>query len=57
MNLREDEIEILKKIAAERQAYELITAKLKTWWVWALVAGVMSVFTFWDAIKFRFGAL
>lgn len=45
----------IQKMVEERQAYDTITSKLKSYWIWAVVGGVLTVFTLWDAIKIRIG--
>ena len=45
----------MKTIINERQAYDIITGKFKTWWVWAVVGGVMTILAFWDVVKIKFG--
>jgi len=44
------EIEALKRVAKERMAYDTITQKLKSAWIWAVAVGVISVWALSDKI-------
>lgn len=45
----------LEQMIDDRKAYDVLTAKLKNYWIWAVVAGAGSVFAFWDLIKVKVG--
>jgi hypothetical protein len=49
-------VEKLETIIEERQAFDVITGKLKTWWVWVVVAGAVTIIALWDAIKLKVGS-
>lgn len=48
-------VEKLEKIIEERQAYDVITGKFKTWWVWVVVTIALSLFSLWDTIRIKVG--
>lgn len=50
-----DEIEALRKIAKERIAYDTITNKVKSSWIWIVGGGAVSIFIFWEKISAYFG--
>lgn len=52
--MTEEDYEILKEIIKERKAYNYLTSKLKSLWIWAVVSGAISMFILWDHIKVLF---
>lgn len=48
-------LEKLDQMIDDRKAYDVLTAKLKNYWIWAVVAGAGSVFILWDTIKMKVG--
>jgi hypothetical protein len=42
------ELEALKKIASERIAYDTLTNKLKSNWIWIVGGGVLTIWALWD---------
>lgn len=48
------EIEALKKIATERIAYDTLTQKLKTNWIWIVGGGVLTIWALWDKVHALF---
>lgn len=51
VKLPKEDYQLLKDMIKERSAYNYLTAKLKSWWVWGVVGGLVTVLTFWDSIK------
>lgn len=49
-------IQKMEEIIKERQAYDVITGKLKSWWIWAVVGGSLSLIALWDVVKMKVGA-
>lgn len=54
VRLSEEDHEVLKEIIKEREAYNYLTSKLKSFWIWAVVSGAISMFILWDHIKVLF---
>ena len=54
VKLPKEQYELLKQMVKEREAYNLITNKLKNWFLWTVVGGFMTVFSFWEQIKLYF---
>ncbi len=53
-NFDKREIEILKKVATERIAYDTLTQKLKTNWIWIVGAGILAIWGLWDKVHTLF---
>jgi len=54
VRLPKEDDEVLKEIIKEREAYNYLTSKLKSLWIWAVVSGAISIFILWDHIKVLF---
>jgi len=54
VELPKEDYEVLKEIIKEREAYNYLTSKLKSLWIWAVVSGAISIFILWDHIKVLF---
>lgn len=44
------ELEALRKVARERIAYDTLTNKVKQNWIWAVGAGVLTIWALWDNV-------
>ncbi len=51
VKLTKEREEILEEIIKEREAYSTLTRKLKSWWIFGLGAGVLTLFSLWESIK------
>jgi hypothetical protein len=51
VHLPKEDYEVLKELIKEREAYNYLTYKIKSLWIWAVVSGIISLFIFWDYVK------
>ena len=51
IKLSRNEYQTLKSIIEEREAYSLIVAKIKGFWLWTVVTIALSVFAMWEYLK------
>jgi hypothetical protein len=51
VRLTREEFERLDKILAREEAMDWFTSTFKSWWVFALASGILTVWALWDKIK------
>ncbi|PSH64646.1 hypothetical protein CU103_12235 [Phyllobacterium sophorae] len=42
--------ETLRDMIEREQSYTYITAYLKSFWLWAVIGGILTVWSFWDKL-------
>lgn len=48
---RKEELEVLKAIIKEREAYNLFMNKIKSTWIWVIAGGVVTLLVLWEKIQ------
>lgn len=54
ISLQRSEAKVLKEMIREREAYNFFTNKIKTWWVWALAGGIITLIALWETLPHLF---
>lgn len=50
VKLTQEDYKVLQQLIKEREAYNVIKAKLANFWVWTVAAGAVSLFVFWEQL-------
>lgn len=56
VRMSREDFHTMQKMIDERRAYDVITGRLKSLWMWVVVGGVLSIISLWDVIKVKVGS-
>lgn len=44
------QVEIIKQLVKERNTMNNVTHFIKSWWIWVVAGGILTLWTLWDKI-------
>lgn len=51
VRLPRKDYDMLRSILERENAYSWLTSRLRSWWVFAVAGGIITLISFWDTVK------